>query len=120
MRIAALIEIAPTADGALPLELIARAYRASGRAPVVLVVADELRDRVERAIDPLVPQMPRDIPGVRYIRAADAVAVAHWASLADEVLLTSASLQSCIGGEWRVRYSGPTYLPGIAAAAPTA
>src|SRR5215204_2753797 len=72
MRIAALIEISPTADGLLPLELIARAYRTSGRAPVVLVVADEIRDRVERVLDPLVPLMPRSIPGVRYISVADA------------------------------------------------
>lgn len=88
MRLAALIEITSTADGQLPMDLIQFAYRTSERALVVIVTADDLRDRVDRALDPLVLLLPMTIPGVRFVSENDHAAIAHYAQLADRVVLS--------------------------------
>lgn len=97
MALAALIEIVPTADGVLPHELIADAYRSSVADPVALVFDDALVRAVDRVLDALVPLLPLGIPGVRYVSAADVAQVAHLARQARVVVLQSPQLRACAG-----------------------
>ena len=108
MRIAALIEILPTADGQLPVELLGYVYETSVTAPVVLVMADSLRDQVDRALDLLVPRLPMYIPGVRFVSDEDVQAVAHYARIADRVVLGSTLLALV------ARIVSPAALPVVA------
>ena len=96
MQFAALVEVAPTADGVLPVELIRKAYRASIRGTVGLVVPRYERARVDRVLDDVVPAMPLDVSGVWYVDGADRVRVASVALRAGIVIATSPALRALL------------------------
>jgi hypothetical protein len=72
MRIGAVIEIAPDATGALPVDLITEAYRAS-RAAAIAFVLDPLvrRPAVDRVLDPVVAEDCGNVHGVLYLDQSD-------------------------------------------------
>ncbi|SCW72365.1 hypothetical protein SAMN02927924_02334 [Sphingobium faniae] len=61
-----ILEIARQPDGSLPDRLLELAYRASQRGCIMLLLNGISPFEVDAALDPLVGQMPLDIPGVVY------------------------------------------------------
>lgn len=61
-----LLEISRKQDGSLPDRLLELAYRASQRGRVILLLDGISPFEVDAALDPLVHQLPLDIPGVVY------------------------------------------------------
>ena len=62
-----LVEIALTRSGAIPEDLIVRAYAASRFEPIALILNGIAAQLVNTVLDPIVPTMPLDIPGVLYV-----------------------------------------------------
>jgi hypothetical protein len=72
MRIAAVLEIAPESSGALPIGLLAAAYRASSVGYVMLVLRGVSPQAVDRVLDPFVSSSRSWRPnGVVYADARD-------------------------------------------------
>ena len=66
-RASPLVEIALTRSGAIPEDLIVRTYAASRFEPIALVLNGITARSVNAVLDPVVPTMPLDIPGVLYV-----------------------------------------------------
>ncbi len=62
-----LVEIALTRSGAIPEDLIVRTYAASRFEPIALILNGITARLVNAVLDPVVPTMPLDIPGVLYV-----------------------------------------------------
>ena len=62
-----LVEIALTRSGAIPEDLIVRTYAASRFEPIALMLNGITARLVNAVLDPVVPTMPLDIPGVLYV-----------------------------------------------------
>jgi hypothetical protein len=72
MRIAAVFEIAPDSNGAMPTALLDAAYRASSIGYVVLVLRGVSPQAVDRILDPLVSSSRSSgFNGVIYVDARD-------------------------------------------------
>jgi hypothetical protein len=71
IRYSAIVEVARHADGAVPVSLIAAAYRASVAAPVLLVLRDVEVSAIDRILDPLVAKSRKPVHGVVYVAAGD-------------------------------------------------
>jgi hypothetical protein len=86
--------------GAVPAALIERGYRASQRCPVVFVLNGVSPQVVDLVLDPIVPQLPLNIPGVVYVDIRDQERVRD-AVLAARAILTSTEafhrLAICLG-----------------------
>ncbi|MDX0408993.1 hypothetical protein GOL82_26205 [Sinorhizobium medicae] len=54
-------------DGRLPVDLIMNGYRFSKYGSVAFILHEVTPQTVNRILDPIVPTMGLDIPGVRYI-----------------------------------------------------
>ena len=67
--LAAVVEIAPSLTGRVPVELIREAYRASRRGTVALVLNGVSSEQVDRALDRIVRRV-RDVAGVVYCTPA--------------------------------------------------
>lgn len=70
VNIGFVVEIA-NEDGAVPAALIEKGYRASQRCPVVFVLNGVSAQVVNLILDPVVPQLPLNIPGVIYVDIRD-------------------------------------------------
>jgi hypothetical protein len=73
----AAVEIRSLADGALPVRLLHAAYRASRRGRIILILDGIPPSAVDDALDPLVPSIRLDIPGLVYVDGRDGTAVAE-------------------------------------------
>lgn len=76
MRPLAVVEIAANARGEVPTAMLERLYRVSVTGVVILVLTEIGYEVVDEALDDIVADMPRDIPGVRYVERADGRAIA--------------------------------------------
>lgn len=83
-----ILEITRQRDGSLPDRLINLAYRASRRGCVVLALNGISPFEVDAALDPLVGQMPLDIPGVIYRDVSDEPALSKALDGASMVFLS--------------------------------
>lgn len=83
-----ILEITRQRDGSLPDRLIHLAYRASRRGCVVLALNGVSPFEVDAALDPLVGQMPLDIPGVVYRDVGDEPALSKALDSASMVFLS--------------------------------
>jgi hypothetical protein len=92
----AVVEIAPDADGQLPVELIRHAYRASEQGLIVLILQDITPSAVDRILDPLVSMSRLDIPGVLYIDAKNQSAVLQAVHDAQVIFAATDRLRSLI------------------------
>lgn len=95
MRHKALIEICYN-RGRLPTELLRAAYFASRNGTIVLALDGVSPAQVDKVLDPLVLELPRDIPGVLYLRSNDNAAVINAAFSAQDVFVRD-------GGKSRLR-----------------
>ncbi|WP_340267122.1 hypothetical protein [Sphingobium mellinum] len=84
-----LLEIARRPDGSLPDRLLQLAYRASQRGRVILLLDGISPFEVDAALDPLVHQLPLDIPGVVYHEELDDPILSEVAEQAPLVFLSS-------------------------------
>jgi hypothetical protein len=86
--------------GAVPVALIEHGYRASQRYPVVFVLNGVSPQMVDLVLDPIVPQLPLNIPGVVYVDIGDEERVRE-ALLSAQAILTSTEafrrLATCLG-----------------------
>ena len=93
------VEIA-VEGGAVPAALIEKGYRASQRCPVVFVLNGVSPQVVNLVLDPVVPQLPLNIPGVVYVDIGDEERVRD-AVLSARAILTSTDafhrLAICLG-----------------------
>jgi hypothetical protein len=80
VQIKAMIEICSNRNGKLPVELLKSAYYASQSGTIVLVLNDVSAQQVDAVLDPYVAELPRHIPGVRYVRIRDQIAILDAAS----------------------------------------
>ena len=67
----AVIEVTPHPDGCSFAELVTSAYYASQRGLIVLVLNQVSPEQVDAVLDPIVPQLPLTIPGLRYCDVHD-------------------------------------------------
>ena len=84
-----LLEITRKQDGSLPDRLLELAYRASQRGRVILLLDGISPFEVDAALDPLVHQLPLDIPGVVYHERLDAIDLADVLDHAPLVFLSA-------------------------------
>jgi hypothetical protein len=92
----AAIEITPQADGQFPVELVKEAYRASARAPVVLVLRSSDFGAVDMVLDPIVPLFPLGIPGVVYVDVNNETAVIDAVTGADMVFAATEGFRDLV------------------------
>lgn len=90
----ALIEVVPSHGGDLPVSLLHLAYRASARTEVVLVMPDDLRERVDRALDLVVTRDSLNVRGVRFVDVANTREVDSLARSARLVVAVSDDLRT--------------------------
>lgn len=84
-----ILEITRTQNGALPDRLLQLAYRASQRGRILLLLNGISPFEVDAAIDPIVRQLPLDIPGLLYSDALDEGSIRDALSHAAMVFLSS-------------------------------
>ena len=68
-----LVEISLPRSGVVPADLIVAAYKASRFGQIALVLNRVSASLVNKVLDPVVPTMPLDIPGLVYIDISDSV-----------------------------------------------
>jgi hypothetical protein len=83
------IEICPKPDGSIPEELIRKAYLASQSMAIVLILRDISPKVVDPTLDDLVPHLPLNIPGVKYVRVQDQAEVSRALVNADQIYCSS-------------------------------
>jgi hypothetical protein len=66
-----LVEISLPRSGAIPAGQIIAAYKASRFEPVALVLNGVSAGSVNKVLDPVVPTLPLDIPGIVYVDICD-------------------------------------------------
>lgn len=76
-RFLAMAEVAANSEGQLPEELLRGLYRLSALGTIVLALRDTSWAAIDLVLDELVHQLPLTIPGVRYVDAEDASALAE-------------------------------------------
>jgi hypothetical protein len=81
----AVIEVCSADNGNLPVDLLKVAYFASRTGTVVLVLSNVSAEQVDAVLDPFVAQLPRDIPGVRYISVKEQAAILNAAAQSENV-----------------------------------
>ena len=86
LRHKALIEIC-CSRGRLPTELLRIAYFASQKGTIVLALDEVSPAQVDKVLDPFVLELPRDIPGVLYLRTNDDEAMLQAAANAQDVFV---------------------------------
>lgn len=84
-----ILEITRRQNGALPDRLLNLAYRASQRGRIMLLLNGISPFEVDAALDPLVRQLPLDIPGLLYSDALDEGALRKALSHAAMVFLSA-------------------------------
>jgi hypothetical protein len=92
-HVAAVIEIAAGADGELPHDLLAAAYEASRWGLVVLLLRGMDRDRVDRALNPIVRTVGLRVHGILYIEEWNPAEVVDFCRLARLVVASTSGLR---------------------------
>jgi hypothetical protein len=85
----ATIEIASTAEGKAPVQLLRCAYRASRAGLIALVLDGVEANAADRVLDPVVARMPLTIPGVVYLLIDDDTRVRDAVLSADAVFVAT-------------------------------
>ncbi len=105
-----ILEITRQPDGSLPDRLLSLAYRASQRGCVMLALNGVSPFEVDAALDPLVEEMPLDIPGVIYRDVRDENALSEALECASMVFLSRQMVRrySRLRHAAKKRYAPPT------------
>ena len=93
----ALIEVVRDPDGAPPGPLLRLLYQASGMGEIVLALRDIEWQDVDAELDSLVPLIPLNIPGIRYIDARDPQAVLN-AAATTKLIVAATDEFACLVG----------------------
>ncbi|MFC6487592.1 hypothetical protein [Nitratireductor sp. GCM10026969] len=83
-------------NGHIPSGLIEACYRASQSGLVVLALDGISPQAVNRILDPVVPTLPLDIPGVLYIDAADAARVQEAVFAAERIFVATIAFRGMV------------------------
>lgn len=95
MQIRDVVEISGI-NGRVPVGLIEASYRASQEVLVALILRGVSPQSVNRILDPIVPTLPLDIPGVLYIDADDHARVREAVLSAATVFVATATFRRLV------------------------
>ncbi|WP_022683013.1 hypothetical protein [Sphingobium bisphenolivorans] len=90
-----ILEITRQRDGALPGRLLHLAYRASQRGRVLLLLNGVSSFEVDAVLDPLVQEMPLDIPGLLYCDINDPVCIPEALRQASMIFISPQLARRC-------------------------
>lgn len=95
MRVRGVVEISGR-KGRVPAGLVEDCYRASQNGLVALVLRDIPPQAVDRILDPLVPTLPLNIPGVLYIDSRETGRVREALLAAESIFVATAAFRGVV------------------------